>query len=125
MRALFSDQVNVFQDDGGGLQQPRHFARLFQHAHAVPGEQDDGAVGHLVRQVHGGESFASSRRAIEQEAAFDMAPHRFEFLALPREIDGLPLDTLQHALRQDDTIALNGGQPVKANIERAMLATSQ
>ena len=100
--AVARDQVDVLQHDHRGLERARERAGRRDGGERLAREEHDGPLGHQPGQVHDRHRLAGARRAVEEQAALDVAARGPQAVAVLGEPRGVALDALERDVRQDD-----------------------
>ena len=87
---------------------------------AAPVRMQHRPAGHAAGEVHGRERLAGARLAVQQDAPLDVPAGRLEPLGVPAEPDRVPLDPLQHHVRQDQPGLLDRRQAVELHRDAAV-----
>src|SRR5438445_3383368 len=92
--ALLRDEVDVLDDDGARLEEPRHLRDRGDHSQSPPGREENGPPLHAAGEIHDGQRFACPGWAEEQQAAFDRSTRSDELVRVLAEGDRVTVDAI-------------------------------
>src|SRR5438105_4713086 len=102
--AFLGDEVDVLDDDGARLEEPRHLRDRGDHSQSPSGREENGPPLHAAGEIHDGQRFARPGWAEEQQSAFDRATRSDELLRVLAERDGMPVDAIEDTAWKDHVI---------------------
>jgi hypothetical protein len=109
------DEVNVFHDDDGGLEEAGEGHVFAEDGELFGGDEEGGVFGKLAGEVVDGVGFAGAGGAVEEEAFFHAEVEATEGGAVADEFGDVAFEEGDGLFGEDDFVAFDGAEAVDAN----------